>query len=328
MTATTHQRGRPASRAVVALAIGAALVSAAGLTGCRGDRSGKPPRQFLPDMDDQPRVSPQGSLALFDETDGGRAMRVPPAGIVAFDRHGIDPVRHAEEDWYQRTIQPQRDALLREDSERFHGVVAGVDFRFAWQSGNADPFIHDIPIPVDAEMITRGLNRYDIFCAACHGYAGEGGGENIVETGGPVNRYEQYGGLVGRRWSYAVPSFHDERYQKGVDDPGGRDGYLFYTTMYGVGFESPEDVGKGLRMPGYSHALSADDAWAIVAYIRALQLSRNFPMAELRDDVPAERDARERLRRLRMGGAGTAERPASGADLLATDRGETEGGAQ
>lgn len=248
-----------------------------GLTGCRGDRSDKPPRQFLPDMDDQPRWNPQSKTEFF--AGDHRTMRQPEAGTIPFGRSA----RTGDESnatWTRAIVQRRAD-LLAEDSRVYEGLEPGVELATAWEGQFPERFVRRIPIPVDRALLERGRERFDIYCSACHGYSGEGGAQS--DTGG-------YGGMAARRWSYPVPNYHDAKYK----DPGlktGRDGYLYFTAMNGVEM--------GGKMPGYRHALSSNDAWAIVAYIRALQRSREATL----DEVPV--DQRQALQaQLQMPGPG------------------------
>ncbi|MFG0326035.1 MAG: c-type cytochrome [Phycisphaerales bacterium JB037] len=271
----------PSSKArLLALALAGAAVSLSSLAGCRGDRSDKPPRQFLPDMDDQPRWNPQSESEFFVDK---RTMRQPPEGTVASMRIAYDPALAEDSEWGDQ-LRQQREDLLAADTGTYYGVADGINPDTAYQIQEASAFIDSIPVAVDAQLLERGRERFDIYCSACHGYAGEGGG---VIDGKP------YGGMVGQRWSYAVPSFHDAKYK---DDSArtGRDGYLFYVARHGVQDPppdgSPPGTKPGYRMPPYAHALSTRDTWAIVAYIRALQTARDATLA----DVPPE--GREILR--------------------------------
>jgi mono/diheme cytochrome c family protein len=243
-------------RTTTALALLAALALASGLAGCRGDRSDNPPRQFFPDMDDSPRWNPQGASEFFAD---GRTMRPQVPGAVAFGRYGFNPVQYADADWAGPFIQERQD-LLREDDAYYRGTEG------------PDVFLDYIPIPVTGDLIRRGQERFNIYCAPCHGYAGDGRG------------------MVGRLWSAPVASFYDEQFRDRIQRTG-KDGYLFHVAMHGVG-EPPD-----LTMPGYAHALNERDAWAIVAYIRALQATR--PPGATLDDVPP--DEREMLRRAQGG---------------------------
>ncbi len=250
------------------------------LTGCRGDRSDKPPRELLPGMDDQPRVNPQTSSEFFAEVDG-RSMRKPVVGTVGFSRQPVVP--EGDEPWMETARQDRRD-LLEVDPRRYLGLVREEDPAEVWRFQTPALWIERIPGSVDRAMLERGQSRFNIYCSACHGFSGEGGEIKLVD-GVEI----ETGGMVGRRFNTPPPSFHDPKYLPESDERTGRDGYLFYTAMYGVE--------HGAKMPGYAHALSADDGWAIVAYIRALQESRRGTLA----DVPEEQ--RRILDRQRGGNA-------------------------
>ena len=103
-----------------------------------------------------------------------------------------------------------------------------------------------IPIPVTAELLARGENRFNVFCQHCHGMTGSGDGM-VVQRGFP-----------------APPSYHLERL---INSP---DGQMFLTITNGVS-----------RMPAFRARIPVEDRWAIVAYIRALQLSQNVPADSL-----------------------------------------------
>src|SRR5437763_10360390 len=102
-----------------------------------------------------------------------------------------------------------------------------------------------MPAPVSREMLERGRERFDIFCAVCHGRTGQGNGM-IVQRGFPQ-----------------PPSLHDQRLR---DAPVGH----FFDVMTN---------GYGVMYP-YASRVTPEDRWAIVAYIRALQLSRNATPAD------------------------------------------------
>jgi hypothetical protein len=106
-----------------------------------------------------------------------------------------------------------------------------------------------LPFPATADVLRRGRERYNIYCAPCHSRLGDGNG--IVTS---------------RGFPRKPPSYHDERLRKAPL------GYFFDVMTSGFGI-----------MPDYSAQIPARDRWCIAAYIRALQLSQN---ADLRD-VPA-----------------------------------------
>jgi len=100
-----------------------------------------------------------------------------------------------------------------------------------------------IPIPVSMELMKRGQERYNISCLPCHG--GQGDGNGVVKFFG----------------FSAIKDLHDANVVKL------NDGQLFRVITAG------SQEGKGL-MKGYDTSLSVTDRWAIVAYLRALQVSR------------------------------------------------------
>jgi hypothetical protein len=243
--------------------------------GCRGDREGEPPRQFFPDMDDSPKWKPQSGSDFYAD---GRTMRQPVAGTVAFGRLPLV----SGEDWAAE-FMAGRDDLLREDSEYFTG-------RSGTRPDGKPLWVERIPEPVTEGLLRRGQERFGIYCAVCHGLEGDGKG------------------AVAARWAAPVPSFHDPKYRDPNEPDGkGRDGFLFFTALHGV--VGPDGSAK---MPGYAHALSERDVWAIVSYIRALERSRLGSPA----DIPAEERPRldqERSRLIERAKAEAAKGAAGGA---------------
>lgn len=230
MSPRTPQNAR---LALCCLALGA---SALGLAGCRGDRSDKPPRQFFPDMDEQPRWNPQSESEFYVD---GRTMRHPPADTVPFGRTYVV----ADEDWAAQ-FREDREGLLKASYEVYDGTDDFGDF------------VTEIPVPVTADLVKLGQEKFNIYCAVCHGYNAEGAG--------PASPGQ--GGMVGRRWSIPVANLHDPMYLPGGER--GTDGYLYTVVRHGVGVEGSK------TMPGYDYALNARESWAVVSYVRALQASR------------------------------------------------------
>ena len=106
-----------------------------------------------------------------------------------------------------------------------------------------------MPFPATREVLARGRERFNIYCTPCHSRLGDGKG--IVPS---------------RGFAKMPPSFHIARLQKAPL------GYFFDVITHGFGV-----------MPDYSAQISPQDRWAIVAYIRALQLSQNAAS----NDIPA-----------------------------------------
>ena len=109
---------------------------------------------------------------------------------------------------------------------------------------------NSFPLPLTQELLERGENRYKIFCTPCHGLQGDGNG------------------MVAMRGMKHPPSYHEDRLRQVPN------GYLY--DVIGNGFGA---------MLGYSAQIAPRDRWAIVAYVRALQLSRNARLADLPADV-------------------------------------------
>ena len=125
---------------------------------------------------------------------------------------------------------------LHEDAYLYTGKVNG-------NPGEAMPF------PVTREVLDRGHERYNIFCAPCHSRVGDGNGF-----------------IPSRGFARKPPSFHIDRLQKAPA------GYFYDVITNGFGI-----------MLDYSAQIPVKDRWSIVAYVRALQLSQNAAAG----DVPA-----------------------------------------
>ena len=126
---------------------------------------------------------------------------------------------------------------LREDDHRYRGRENGE-------------YTAGFPMEITASLMSRGRERYGIFCSACHG--GTGDGQGITSNYGMV----------------ATPTFHSDR-QRNMTE-----GEIYDVIANGRGLMGP-----------YAGKISVDDRWAIVAYVRALQRARTGSI----DDVPAEK---------------------------------------
>jgi mono/diheme cytochrome c family protein len=115
-------------------------------------------------------------------------------------------------------------------------------------------FVDEFPIPINETVLQHGFNRYMIYCVVCHDPLGTGQGK-IVERG-----------------YTAPPSFHIERLRTA---PVGR---LFAVASEGYG-----------SMPSYASQIPVEDRWAIIAYLRALQLSQHFPVDQLTPEMRQQR---------------------------------------
>ncbi len=116
----------------------------------------------------------------------------------------------------------------------------------------AGEYLDAVPKPLSPAFMQRGRERFDVFCSPCHGRLGDGNGMAAQR---------------GVRWP---PSFHTDRARRLPV------GYIFAVITHGFG-----------GMPDYSDQIPADDRWAIIAYLRALQFSRTGTV----NDVPPDRRA-------------------------------------
>jgi mono/diheme cytochrome c family protein len=151
--------------------------------------------------------------------------------------------------------------FLRTDTEYFTGKKAGTTpgaspaagpaaagQTGATQNAAASVFPDDVevfPFPVTEDTVRHGRERYEIFCSVCHGLTGNGDG------------------MVVRRGFRRAASFNDDRLRQAPV------GHFFDAVTNGWG-----------AMPSYAAQIPVEDRWAIIAYIRALQLSQQNPNAQ------------------------------------------------
>jgi mono/diheme cytochrome c family protein len=197
------------------------------------------------DMQDQPKMKPFRASTFFSD---GLSTRPPIEGTVA-------------------------RGFLKTDTEFFTGKKAGktpANATVAAQTppgpqptgASAAPALQGVaaypddvelfPIPITQEVVIRGKERYEIFCAACHGLTGHGDG------------------MIVRRGFRRAASFNDDRLRQAPV------GHFFDAITNGWG-----------AMPSYAPQIPAQDRWAIVAYIRALQLSQQNLQASGSQTPPA-----------------------------------------
>jgi mono/diheme cytochrome c family protein len=108
--------------------------------------------------------------------------------------------------------------------------------------------VDTFPFPITKDVLLRGQSRFNIYCAPCHDRVGNGNG------------------MIVRRGFRHPPSYHIDRLRTVPD------GYIYDVITNGFG-----------AMPDYAAQIEPRDRWAIVAYVRALQLSQNAALK----DVPA-----------------------------------------
>lgn len=159
------------------------------------------------DMHDQPRFKPLAESDFFADL---RSSRAPVDGTVARGQ-------------------------LHEDTYFYTGKIGA-------NPGNYMPS----EVPVNEEILARGRERFNIYCAPCHSRLGDGNG------------------MVVQRGYRHPPSYHQDRLRQAPL------GYFFDVMTNGFG-----------AMPDYAAQIAPRDRWCIVAYIRALQLSQNASAADI-----------------------------------------------
>lgn len=144
----------------------------------------------------------------------------------------------------QRSMRPQVEGTVSREMEKGFDVATG-------RAAQGNKWIESVPRGAIASfgsreaLMARGKDRYEIYCAVCHSISGDGKGM--------VSRRAAALGASG----LIAPSFHDDRLRHIPD------GQIYATITNGV-----------RNMPAYAHNLPVDDRWAIVQYVRALQLSQ------------------------------------------------------
>jgi mono/diheme cytochrome c family protein len=192
---------------LIGAALGAATV---GILGIQGSMMRKAPFELFPDMDRQAKLRPQ---APFKFMPNGLSSQLPPAGTVARSQ----PIQAANGEVY-----------AFEDSPVNTGRITGTT-----------NFVETNPLPVNEALLQRGRERFDIYCAPCHGRLGDGNG--ITKKIGVMA---------------AVANLHDKRIVEMTD------GEIFNTITFGKS-----------TMGAVGPLVPTQDRWAIIAYLRALQLS-------------------------------------------------------
>jgi mono/diheme cytochrome c family protein len=133
--------------------------------------------------------------------------------------------------------------------------------------GSIDNDVYNVPkdfvgfppaVRVNEKLLRRGEDRYKIFCTPCHGLQGDGQG------------------MIAMRGMKHPPSFHLERLRS-AQAPNG---YFYDVMTNGFG-----------AMYSYSERITPSDRWAIIAYVRALQLSRNVKVADLSPELRQKLDS-------------------------------------
>lgn len=149
----------------------------------------------------------------------------------------------------QPRFKPLRKSDFFEDGKSSRplvpGTVARGDLRadtYFYTGMNGNQVGNVMPFPVTQDVLERGRERYNIYCAPCHSRTGDGNG------------------MIVQRGYRRPPSYHTDRLRTSPL------GHFYDVITNGFG-----------AMPDYAAQISPEDRWKIVAYIRALQLSQAAP---------------------------------------------------
>jgi mono/diheme cytochrome c family protein len=184
-------------------------------------------------------------MALVSGCVGGESSEPPVVGIRnMYNQPRYDTQERQPFFADQRSMRPQVDGTVSREMTKGYAHATGL-------AAQSKTYIDEVPRVIIASfgtrqaIMARGKDRYDIYCAPCHSLSGDGKGM--------VSRRAAALGAAG----LIAPSFHDDRLRHVPD------GQLFATISNGV-----------RNMPSYAHNLPVNDRWAIVQYVRALQLSQ------------------------------------------------------
>lgn len=209
--------------------------------------SNVPRIELIHDMDYQPKLKTQRFSRMFAD---GRGMRPLIAGTVARGDLRLDSA------FYEGLIPGQAAQVdpnhLLPHAKKSDGTSVSLDKL---------PWVTEIPIPVNEELMARGKQRYDIYCSVCHGLSGKGDGL-ITQR---AMQLQAVNPSVGT-WLLPIALYSEPVRKQKV-------GQLFNTITHGV-----------RKMPSYGSQIPVEDRWAIVLYLRALQESGS----ESIDQVPEE----------------------------------------
>jgi mono/diheme cytochrome c family protein len=181
---------------------------------------------------------------------GTRFQRLAAASIACVSMLGLAGCRQDMQD--QPKFFPQRGTSFYADGRSARPQVMGTVARGQEDAGS---YYHTgminggegdgLPVPLTPELIARGQERYNVYCTACHSRTGNGRG------------------MIVMRGFFPAGNFHTERLRSASL------GHFYNVISNGYG-----------AMPDYAGQIEVQDRWAIVAYIRALQLSQHATTAD------------------------------------------------
>ncbi|MCL2640529.1 MAG: cytochrome c [Phycisphaerales bacterium] len=230
-----------------------ALLPFALIARSRAIRSEKRAIHMVFDMDRQPRQNPQAPSPMFAD---GRAMRPHILGTIAREDLILphlslsDPTTHANimlgrvrpadmtDEQFDTLKPPLEDATIAKDTTFYIKTIP-------------------LKIPVTHDFSNRGRERFNIYCAPCHGQSGYGDGPVAIRAKSLQTAPPTDDPTAAAAW-VEPQNLHDPKILTRTD------GHIFNTITHGI-----------RTMPPYDKQIPILDRWSIVAYTRALQKSQN-----------------------------------------------------
>lgn len=122
-------------------------------------------------------------------------------------------------------------------------------------SSNQNPiWVKKIPIKLNIQVLERGQREFNVFCAPCHGKTGDSDGLVTLRAGGAIR----------------PSNLHDQDRMK---------------LPVGKVYDAVRNGVNNWNMPGFAAQMSVEDRWAVVAYVKALQISRTAKIENVPEDV-------------------------------------------
>ena len=200
-------------------------------------------------MAEQPHYKPLQADSFFDD---GRASRPLEPGVIPRGH------LHDDEQLYSGK-RPNTNVAIQAAGQVARGALPPVAQMAGAVTRNPKDLYYDtFPFEMTRDVLERGRQRYNIFCAVCHDETGTGNGI-VVQRGftkPPNFLTDASRGLAYQGMNVSLR-----------DVPAG---YIFEVITNGYG-----------AMPDYVQQVPPHDRWAIIGYVRALQLSRYAPVNSL-----------------------------------------------
>jgi mono/diheme cytochrome c family protein len=216
-------------------------VTIVGVAGFRGDKSSAPPLEFIDDMAHQGKVKPQSSNFFFAD---GQGSRQPVAGTVPM---GASLPTKLAADGYR---DPAGFSTGHGSDYYNTGKVENGMF---WGDG------FPAGVEITPASLRRGQQVYEIHCFICHGKSGNGKGTLAMRQDTPLAAY----GIAN------IANFLDAPFTDKANAGYKTNGSIFNTITNGQGL-----------MGRYGDKINVPDRWALIAYVRALGMSRAASLAD------------------------------------------------